>query len=1029
MSHPPNHLRPHPPARLTAPGELLLTTPGDWQAVFALLDVALDLDPAAQADWLAALATRAPDEARHAPLLAQLLGAHAARETDDFMRTPASALLEREPAPRDAAPPVLVAGALVGPYRLLREIGQGGMASVWRAARADGLLDRQVALKLPHQSWGSDSFAERMARERNILASLTHPNIARLYDAGLGADGRPYIALEYVDGQPIDTYVQAHRLSVRDCVGLVSQVARAVAHAHAHRVVHRDLKPSNILVDAQGQVHLLDFGIARLIDPQAGVGIDVASGLANRVTSGVASDVPSGVARDVPSDVPGDVPGDVPSDVPSDGPGDAPSDAPSLTQAFGAALTPDYASPEQLRGEVLGTASDIYSLGIVAFELFAGARPYRLPRGVGPAALADALHAAPERRASLLADPTRRDALRGDLDAVLAKALARAPAQRYATADALADDLARHLAGEPVLARAPAFGYRASRWLARHKTEAAIAGAVGVALLGGAYAQVLVLLALAGGAVAALWQRNLARREAERARTALARAQQVTAFIASIFAQAVPRAGSGGVVTAADLLRSATQRIDADLAGQPEVAAELSALVGSSFNNLGDLRAGFDWLPKAVERCMRALGPTHPFTLESRWRLAEAANMMGELDVALGLLPSLLHDLRTAVTPEPKKLVEALRSHAFALTKRGRETEAMAALHEAVALATQSFGEASDVTLSTRSSLSNTFIHFGRPVEALRAIEPALLSARAAFGAQRPHPTLVDVERGYADAVALGGQPRDAVAVLRQVLADLRSLDVVETTRVRTAMVMLGRALIAGGHLGEGVDLLTEAEAMHARLTGGRNAEAVPTSNWLALARALQGDGDAALVHFAHAAALVADFGEAPAARLTRLSIGALARANAGATASATENANPSANSNPSSSTSDWHSATTASPELIAPGAPPRATVAVRTLRAQALALRRSGEFQAAHQAALAALQAAGGPLCLALEYGLARVEAAHCTLALGGGEAAARTHLTEALAVWGAGQVDGMEVLAPVRAALAALDAGAAPL
>ena len=584
---------------------------------------------------------------------------------------------------------------------------------------------------------------------------------------------------------------------------------------------------------------------------------------------------------------------------------------------------------------------------------------------------------------------------------MLAKALARAPAQRYASVDALADDLARHLAGQPVQARAPAFGYRASCWLARHKTEVAIAGAVGVALLGGAYAQVLVLLALAGGAVAALWQRNRARREAERARTALARAQQVKAFIATIFAQAVPRAGSGGVVTAADLLRSAAQRIDADLAGQPEVAAELSALVGSSFNALGDLRAGFEWLPKAVERCTRAFGPTHPFTLESRWRLAEAANMMGELDVALGLLPALLHDLRTTSPTHPQKRVEALRSHAFALTKRGREAEAMAALHEAVALATQAFGEASELALSTRSALSNTFAHFGRPVEAVRAIEPALASARAAFGAQRPHPALVDVERGYADAVALAGQPRDAVAVLRQVLADLRALDVVETQRVRTVMVMLGRALIAGGHLSEGVTLLTEAEAMHGRLTGGRNAEAVPTSNWLALARALQGDGDAALVHVANGAALVADFGEAPVARLTRLSICALAKATA----------------------SDWLSATTASAELIAPGPPPRATVAVRTLRAQALTLRRSGQLDAAHHAALAALEAACGPMCLALEHGLARVEAAHCALAAGGSQATARAHLTEALAVWNAGQVDGPDVPAPVRAELAALN------
>ena len=429
----------------------------DWQEIFALLDTALELDSIQLTAWLEALPA---EHARLSPTLKALLQARAGATIGDFMRAPAAFALRTEPTP-----PGPTAQSLVGPYRLLREIGQGGMASVWLADRPDGLLERQVALKLPHVSWGIASFAERMARERKILASLTHPNIARLYDAGIAADGRPFLALEYVDGQPIDAYAAAAGLPVRARVELGVQVARAVAYAHAHLVVHRDLKPSNVLIDAQGQAHLLDFGIAKLVDPQFG---DVAD------------------------------------------------EGSQLTLATGRALTPDYASPEQIRGDAIGTASDVYSLGVVLFELLAGARPYRLKSGLGAAALAEAVARVEAPRASVAAaEPALNRQLAGDLDAILAKALAKDPRERYATMDALADDLERHLRGEPVQARPASRWYLAERWVRRHKAESAVVLAVLLAVLGGAYAQVLVLLALGVGAMVALWQRNRALRQAE----------------------------------------------------------------------------------------------------------------------------------------------------------------------------------------------------------------------------------------------------------------------------------------------------------------------------------------------------------------------------------------------------------------------------------------------------------------------------------------------------------------------------------
>ena len=240
-------------------------------------------------------------------------------------------------------------GDTIGSYRLLRELGSGGMGVVWLAERSDGLVKRPVALKLPHQVWQRAGLAERMAREREILATLTHPNIARLYDAGLTAGHRPFLAIEYVEGHPIDTYCRDHRLDAGARVRLFVQVANAVAYAHAKLVVHRDLKPANILVDADGQVRLLDFGIAKLLDQHQ--------------------------ARET-----------------------------ALTELSGRPLTLDYASPEQIRGEPLTIGSDVYSLGVVLYELLSGARPYKLKRD-SRGALEDAILEADPPLPSAVAEP------------------------------------------------------------------------------------------------------------------------------------------------------------------------------------------------------------------------------------------------------------------------------------------------------------------------------------------------------------------------------------------------------------------------------------------------------------------------------------------------------------------------------------------------------------------------------------------------------------------------------------------------
>ncbi|MFN8897442.1 MAG: serine/threonine-protein kinase, partial [Pseudomonadota bacterium] len=354
-----------------------------WRQIDALLDEALSLPAQERGRWLRAL------PAEHAPLrdtLARLLQVREGIETGDFLGTLPK--LSGSPPPGEAMPDAMLPrpGSIVGPWRLVHSLGEGGMGSVWLAERTDGQLKRAVALKLPRLAWDR-GLGERMARERDILATLEHPHIARLYDAGIDQLGRPWLALEYVPGRPIDEHARLRSLSPTQRVRLLQQVCEAVAYAQGRLVIHRDLKPSNVMVTDEGQVRLLDFGIARLARPPS-------------ATFGAG--------------------------------------APPPTEHAGAALTPGYASPEQLREQPLSTASDVFSLGVVAYELLAGVPPFRFEPRTQAAYERTLAGGAPPLASRACADPAAARLLRGDLDAVLDRALALDPARRYAGADALA---------------------------------------------------------------------------------------------------------------------------------------------------------------------------------------------------------------------------------------------------------------------------------------------------------------------------------------------------------------------------------------------------------------------------------------------------------------------------------------------------------------------------------------------------------------------------------------------------------------
>ncbi len=493
----------------------------DWVQLSALYEQAEDMSADALGQWLAQMV------AQSHPLveaLQRLLRARAQLQTDDFMaRTPHSAWRQ------NMLPAEWAQGAKVGIYRLQRPLGSGGMAEVWLADRDDGSFERQVAVKLLYRlatSAQRRTLAERFTRERNILAALNHPHIAKLLDAGITPHGQPWLALEYVQGEPITLWCDNHGVDLRSRVRLFCQVLQAVEHAHANLVLHRDLKPDNILVNAQGQVQLLDFGIAKLMEGDG-----------------------SGVSET------------------------------ELTRVGGRALTPQYASPEQVRGEPLSTASDVYALGVVLYETLCGLLPYEIRQHTAAQienAILEAEPRAPSRRTLLqeaaqaraVASPVAlRKALDGELDAIVLKALDKRAAQRYGSAEALRLDLERWLDGAPVLARAPSTAYRLRKFVARHRLS------VGVSALG-----IASILALAVTAVVLGVQ----------ARTESARAVAARDFLIGMFKQADPDRHQGRQMSAKELLQAGQQRLQKNMSGQALLQADLLFGLGDAQANISE---------------------------------------------------------------------------------------------------------------------------------------------------------------------------------------------------------------------------------------------------------------------------------------------------------------------------------------------------------------------------------------------------------------------------------------------------------
>lgn len=610
-------------------------TADELRLLSSLLDEGLAVPVAKRDAWLRGLGGEA---ARLATTLRELLAKQASQETAD--------LVDRAPA--FAPVGELGPGETVGPYRLLSELGHGGMGAVWLAERVDGHPKRKVALKLPYLSW-APGLVERFLRESQILASLEHPRIARLYDAGLDDRGRPYMALEYVEGESLDAFCRSRSLPLKARLELLLQVAEAVAYAHSRLVVHRDLKPSNIMVTAEGQVRLLDFGVAKLLEGERAVET-------------------------------------------------------RLTQLAGRALTPDYASPEQILGEPIGTASDVYSLGVVAFEVLAGARPYRLKRATA-AELEEAIVALePPRASDVAAAPALKNALRGDLDAILGKALKKNPADRYATADALAQDWRRFLCNEPVMAQPDTMAYRVGRFARRHRMPLAAGG--------------LVAVALVAGTGVALWQAQRAAGERDRALTMASRNEAATEFLNMLLTR-VARGGQG--FTPDQVLTRSEQLVESEFKDRADHRALVLSMLGINLQTLGLPQQGLPLLERALQAARQSGDQSLIDKVAAQHAFALAWSGSGPEEAKASL-----RAIASRASAEPEMRAEA---HHYLASIASRESDAKAALEnasEALRWHRESSRPSPRFEVSLLASLGGAYTLDGRAAEGERQFEAAL---------------------------------------------------------------------------------------------------------------------------------------------------------------------------------------------------------------------------------------------------------------------------------------------------------------
>jgi eukaryotic-like serine/threonine-protein kinase len=707
-------------------------SPEQWQKVSPYLDQALTLSDQERERWLADLRMKDPALARQ---ISALLDNHYSAQQEGFLET-------SPPLPSQSKS---LAGETVGPYRLLSEIGRGGMGMVWLAERSDGRFQRRAAVKFLSVGLGGRGGAERFKREGAILGRLSHPNIAELLDAGVTPAAQPYLVLEYVDGEPIDRYCKHKKLDIQQRCRLFLDVLAAVAHAHANLIIHRDIKPSNVLVNRDGQVKLLDFGIAKLLEGEG-----------------------------------------------SDG------SATLLTHEAGSALMPEHAAPEQVMGVPVTTATDVYGLGV----LFYGLLTEKHPAGLGvhtPAGLVKAIvDTEPQRMSEVVADRLRRQ-LQGDLDTIVAKALKKDPRERYASVTTLADDVNRYLRTEPISARPDTVVYRVKKFVGRNRL---VVGLATVALL----AVIAGVVGILVQAQTARRQRDLAFRERDRANritsfmtdmfkladpaenaakdvtarevldktakdidSGLAKDPQLRAQMMQVMGGAYMNLGQYKQAEA--LLRRAVELSRGNVGSNAPETLSLMDFLGSALAQQGSFPEAEKLQRQVLESQTRVLGPEHPDTLSTMGDLGSTLAMGGHFAEAEKLLRETLEKQRRVLGTEDHHTIATMDDLAATLGEEGRFAESVELERETIELERRVYGPDHLGVLMSMGNEADPLYSMGRFAEAQQLLQQAREIQLRVLGPNHPETARAAYNLGCIAAVT--GKRDEAFKFLNEAIEGL----------------------------------------------------------------------------------------------------------------------------------------------------------------------------------------------------------------------------------------------------------------
>jgi eukaryotic-like serine/threonine-protein kinase len=774
-------------------------TPERWKQVREVLEAALDVSSKERAALL-------DDACMGDPALKQEVEELLAAYEEDFLEhTPLDEInrqLTKEPS---------LEGQFIGPYKIIRELGQGGMGAVFLALRADDQYKKRVAIKLVKRGMDTDYVLSRFRHERQILASLDHPNIARFLDGGATENGLPYFVMEYIEGQPIDKYCDENRLTTIERLKLFQTVCSAVYYAHQNLVVHRDLKPSNIIVTAEGTPKLMDFGIAKLLNPNLYAQTLVPTALTQRL------------------------------------------------------MTPDYASPEQVKGRSITTASDVYSLGVLLYELLTGHRPYQFksytqeeierviceeqPEKPSTAIGRVETTPSPEGATQIMITPEQvsltregqpdklKKKLAGDLDNIVLMAMRKEPLRRYASVEQFSEDIRRHLEGLPCIARKDTFAYRAGKFALRNKIAVAVVAA-------------FIILVVAS-AVVILNQSIRAARERDKAK-------QVSAFLVELFNVSDPGEARGNMITAREILDKGAQRIERELADQPEVQATLMSTIGQVYVKLGLYEAALPLYEKALQTRLETAGEESVEYAESlnylgvlynaksdypnaerlfRQALAIRRRVLGKehIEVArsLGNLAHTLNGKGDTQEAEPlfreaiamhrkvggnEQLATTLNNFALLLDNTGKYEEAEKLFKESLAMRRKLLGDDHPDVAGGINNLAGLYRRTNALPAAEQLFNESLTIARKSLGAE--HPMVATIMNNLAIVLSSMDKKQAAERLYRTSLEIRRKHFGEENIDVATSLNNLGLLLYDGGNYAEAEKLYRQALAIHRKLLG-----------------------------------------------------------------------------------------------------------------------------------------------------------------------------------------------------------------